>query len=218
VVGLGDSVTAGSACECTPFIEVYTTMLGEHASRPVQAVNLGRGGLTTDTLATQLGSSATRARLARASQVVVTIGANDLIVLIGRWQSGDCDSSCVGHATAAMGHRLRATLATVHRETPPTARVLVTTYWNVFEDGDVADRDYGKGFAAWSDGVTRSANAQICAAARAAAQSCVDLYAPFEGDGSGNPTALLADDGDHPNAAGHRLIARTLLDAGGSSG
>jgi lysophospholipase L1-like esterase len=41
----------------------------------------------------------------------------------------------------------------------------------------------------------------------------VDIYAPFEGAGDRNPTALLADDGDHPNAAGHRLIAKALLDA-----
>ena len=42
----------------------------------------------------------------------------------------------------------------------------------------------------------------------------VDLFTPFRGaDGSKDCTALLTDDGDHPDAAGHALIARTLLAA-----
>jgi lysophospholipase L1-like esterase len=39
----------------------------------------------------------------------------------------------------------------------------------------------------------------------------VSLYAPFKGDGTKNPTTLLAADGDHPNSTGHHLIASTLL-------
>jgi len=39
----------------------------------------------------------------------------------------------------------------------------------------------------------------------------VDLYSPFKGDGSKDPTSRLASDGDHPNSAGHQLIASALL-------
>jgi lysophospholipase L1-like esterase len=43
----------------------------------------------------------------------------------------------------------------------------------------------------------------------------VDLAEPFKGpSGTGDPSDLLADDGDHPNAAGHRRIASALLAAG----
>ena len=42
-----------------------------------------------------------------------------------------------------------------------------------------------------------------------------DLYAAFKGEhAERDPTNLLAADGDHPNAAGHRLIAQALLSAG----
>ena len=41
----------------------------------------------------------------------------------------------------------------------------------------------------------------------------VDLYGPFEDSGR-NVTSLMSNDGDHPDAAGHDLIARTLLAAG----
>ena len=213
VVGLGDSVTAGTACGCTDFVTQYAALLGARSGHAVRAVNLGVGGLTTSSLGAQLSTPAVAASLSTADVVVVTIGANDLGPLVTRWQQGGCDTSCVDAASRAAGAGLSTVLGEVRRATPAHARIQVTTYWNVFEDGDVADNDFGPGFATWSDSVTRSANAAIRAAAEAAGDQVVDLYQPFEGRGERNPTPLLAADGDHPNAAGHRLIARTLLAA-----
>jgi len=57
-------------------------------------------------------------------------------------------------------------------------------------------------------------NAGIRSAAAKHGGVYVDLFTPFRGaDGSKDCTALLAADGDHPDAAGHALIARTLLAA-----
>lgn len=213
VVGLGDSVTAGTACGCTTFIDLYAAGLAERQHRPVRALNLGRAGLSSVGLAQQLATAPVRAQLARADTVVVTIGANDLVPLVRKWQVGGCPQECVAAPVSAMRDQLSGGLAELRQDLPPGARVLVTDYWNVFEDGDVADRLYGDGFADWSDAVTKRANAAICAAATAADDHCVDLYEPFEGAGDRDPTALLAGDGDHPNGAGHRLIAQVLLDA-----
>jgi hypothetical protein len=52
-----------------------------------------------------------------------------------------------------------------------------------------------------------------CDAAQHAGAPCVSLYVPFKGNGSLSPTRRLGVDGDHPNAAGHRLFAQTLLAA-----
>lgn len=211
---MGDSVTAGTACDCQTFVDRYAAMLHQHSGRAASAVNLGQGGLTSVGLSTQLSSPDVRSQLATATVVVLTIGANDLEPLIARWQSQGCPAStCIDPATAAMGAQLGTDLGQVRAEVSPSARILVTTYWNVFEDGDVGEQDYGKAFHPWSDAVTKSANAQICAAAQSAGDTCVDLYTPFEGAGERNPTGLLADDGDHPNAQGHQLIAEALLRA-----
>jgi lysophospholipase L1-like esterase len=94
-----------------------------------------------------------------------------------------------------------------------STQVLVTQYWNVFADGDVARAANGTAYLRWSDELTRALNTRICRAAQSDGATCVDLYAPLKGNGSRNPTDLLAGDGDHPNAAGHRLIASTLLAA-----
>ncbi|SDO76033.1 Lysophospholipase L1 [Pedococcus dokdonensis] len=214
VVGLGDSVTAGTNCGCTPFVERFARLLAARDGGPVKATNLGVPGLTTGSLAAGLARAKTARAVASADVVVVTIGANDLAGLEDRWERSGCDTGCVAPGVASMGRGLASDLRRIRALGPAAQRVEVTTYWNVFEDGDVADATRGPGFAEWSDTVTVAANRAICSAARAAGDTCVDLYEPFlSADGSRNPTALLSADGDHPDAAGHALIARTLLAA-----
>jgi lysophospholipase L1-like esterase len=214
VVGLGDSVTAGSHCDCAPFVERLGTLLSARDGRAVRATNLGVPGLTTASLATQLAAPGPSAAVAGADTVVVTIGANDLSALEDRWDKTGCDTACLRPAVATMARGLAPDLARIRALGHAGQRVEVTTYWNVFEDGDVADRQRGPGFADWSDTVTVAANAAICATARSFGDTCVDLYAPFlSADGNRNPTPLLSSDGDHPNAAGHDVIARALLAA-----
>ena len=213
VIGLGDSVMSGSACNCDPFLSTYATALGAQQHVPAQVANLGKPGLTVSGLARQMDTDSTLQALASASIVVVTIGANDLGPLVDRWRSGDCNDQCVSDATAGLSAPLDAVLTRIKAAAPNAGQILVTTYWNVFEDGAVADADYGPGFASWSDAVTIAANVQICRAADVIGAPCVDLYRPFNGSGSKDPTPLLAEDGDHPNAAGHAAIAKALLAA-----
>jgi acyl-CoA thioesterase-1 len=65
-----------------------------------------------------------------------------------------------------------------------------------------------------SDEATTYANNAILGAARATGATYVPTYPVFKGaNGRTDPTSLLAPDGDHPNALGHRLIAQALLGA-----
>jgi lysophospholipase L1-like esterase len=215
VVGIGDSVTAGTACDCTDFVHRYAAQIPASAGGAARAVNLGVGGQTSAELLSEIGSGGAMAQqVAAADVLLVTIGANDLVPLQDTWSSSGCAASCSSPAVLAVGRNITGIVdhAKALRGGRPI-RILVTDYWNVFEDGDVASASHGSAYLAWSDALSRQLNASVCSAARGAGATCVDLYGPFKGDGSRNPTALLAGDGDHPNAAGHDLIAAALLRA-----
>jgi len=212
VVGIGDSVTAGTSCDCEAFIGLYATDLASSRGLKTSSVNLGVAGWTSSRLLTSLTTPGSfRDQVARADILLVTIGANDLVPLKSS-QSGGCRKSCYSPLVAGVGHNVALIVAAAQAAQPDhPSTILVTNYWNVFEDGDVGAAANGESFQTWSDTLTRAANAQICDAAQRAGATCVDLYSRFKGDGSKDPTSRLAADGDHPNSAGHQLIASALL-------
>ena len=190
-------MTAGSACDCTDFVHRYAAQVPANAGGPARAVNLGVGGQTSAELLSEIGSGGAMAQqVAAADVLLVTIGANDLVPLQDTWSSSGCAASCSSPAVQAVGRNITGIVdhAKALRGGRPI-RILVTDYWNVFEDGDVASASHGSAYLAWSDALSRQLNASVCSAARGAGATCVDLYAPFKGDGSRNPTALLAGDG-----------------------
>ena len=218
VVALGDSVPSGAACGCQPFPTLYGAMLGARTRAAVTVRNFAVNGLTTAGLLTQLGKSSEAETLARADIVLLTIGANDFEDHHDAVVGDECDLGSQSDCVADELESMRANLATILvrirglRHGLPTT-VLVTGYWNVFEDGDVARRASGTTGVDESIALTRSVNAAIESDSVGGGVRYVDLFAPFQQRGQ-DITSLLAPDGDHPDAAGHRLIAETLLAAG----
>lgn len=214
LLGFGDSVMAGAGCDCDDFLTQVAAQLHRKTGRQVTATNDGANGETAAGLLRDLRTDdAYRAEITRADVIVVTIGANDLGPALDAWNDEGCGSGCYQPRIVELGTTLSAILTIIDRWKPAGTPVLVTTYWNVFEDGDVGAADNGSGYLAWSDQVTRAANSAICRSARGAAATCVDLYEPFKADGSKDPTRLLATDGDHPNEAGTTLIADVVAAA-----
>jgi lysophospholipase L1-like esterase len=214
-VGIGDSVTSAAVCECTGFVELVAAQLPAAAGGPAHVLNLGTSGLTAEGLHRSITTPGpTASAVAQGDILLVTIGANDLTPLLSQWRSSGCPTACYSPAVDAVGAQLSAILTAARKlRGDRSTQVLVTQYWNVFADGDVARAANGTAYLRWSDELTRALNTRICRAAQSDGATCVDLYAPLKGNGSRNPTDLLAGDGDHPNAAGHRLIASTLLAA-----
>ena len=217
VVALGDSVPSGRACDCAPFPQVYGKLLSRRTDARVIVDNLAVSGQRTDGLMSELRRPAVRDALRRSDIVLVTIGANDFGDHYDQVVNGACgtgSSDCVSDELRSRGDHLTSVLAAIHalRAGRPTT-VLVTGYWNVFQDGDVARRAFGASGLRASLGLTRRANAVIRSVATAGGARYVDLVGPFEHSGR-DVTSLLAADGDHPDAAGHDLIARSLLRAG----
>ena len=222
VVALGDSVTAGARCGCTPFPVLYARALSRARGARVTVQNLGQGGQDSAGLLAQLRQpgSLQRTAVRRADIVLLTIGANDFgnhhdDVVTDRCAL-DGAASCVRGEMAELRGNMAALLATIRalRGSRPTA-VLVTGYWNVFEDGAVARRAWSAAGLRASRRLTFLADAVLHDAAVRAHATFVGLYAPFHGPAArGDVTHLLARDGNHPDAAGQALIAQRLLAAG----
>ena len=214
VVGLGDSVTSGEHCDCDDYVTGFGKLLAARTGTAVHTVDDGESGSTSPDLAADLSNDrGLRRDVASADIVVLTMGANDLIPALHAFRKGGCDAGCYGPELTRTSHDLGTVVGRISALSGGHAQVLVTTYWNVFADGDVARRNEAAGYLAWSDQVTRAANSAICATATEHGATCVDLYTPFKGDGSDNPTGLLAADGDHPDAAGTAAISRAVLAA-----
>jgi lysophospholipase L1-like esterase len=214
VVTLGDSVTAGSACTCAAFPEVYGQRLAARTAKPVHVRNEGVPGETSGALLRSLQGATARA-VGNADVVTVTIGANDFS--FDTFRRNPCRAlACYRTGLGRLHDNLTATFAAIHRVQRGARQVvLVTGYWDIWRDG-VVGRGIGATYMNVGIALTQRVNTVIAATAAAASFRYVDLYAPFRGrSGARDDSDLLADDGDHPNAAGHRLIAAELIRQGG---
>lgn len=219
VEALGDSVPAGLHCACVPFPGQYARRMAGRLRRPVRMSNDGVSGLTSGGLLSQLKGGPVAARTAAADVVVVMIGANDFGGDYAAITSGRCPGSmsdpCERGKLDALHQRVAQILTRIHalRAGRPTT-VLVAGYWNVFEDGRTGFREHGPGGVWASRTMTHQVNQQLSLAATADHDRFVSLYGAFIGHGRAYLTSLLAADGDHPSARGHRVIARVLARQG----
>lgn len=211
LVGLGDSVMSGMNCDCDGITAELTQSLHSTWKVPVTQANLGDPGATTADLLEDLTHDPHTIHAVRhADVVVVIIGANDVTDDLDRWRRTGCDSSCYLPHVRQMRIRLGRILAriTVLEGNRPFGLV-VDGYWNILTDGQTALKDGGRPQLSWSRAVTASVDSAIKDAATAAGAHYVELRSVF----STTPDPLLADDGDHPNAAGVEAIARANLRA-----
>ncbi len=222
LVGLGDSITSGEACQnCDRFVDLYAQRITRDSSVPVTVTNLGVGGSTSaDLLASLADGQAPSSAVRTADIVTVTIGANDFYPMLDSALQGRCGGddglACFGPALTQLHANLAAVLERIDalRADQPTM-VRVTGYWNVFPDGAVAEQTYGATFLRTSSALTVVVNHVIRGVADAHQAPYIDLYTPFKGStGDDDDTPLLAEDGDHPSQAGHEQIAQSLAQDG----
>lgn len=213
VLGLGDSVMSGYHCGCDGIPVMYGGRVTRRTGVSVRPVNLGVNGATTSSLLADLDTSEYDDAVRSARVVLLDIGANDLQPALTRWRNGGCDSGCYDPMISQMRSRLDRVLDRVNALRSRPSQVLVATYWNVFTDGKVALQQGGTAQMTWSRRLTRTANGQICDSAQAHDFTCVPLYPPFILWTGGDPTPLLASDGDHPDLLGSRRIARRFARA-----
>lgn len=204
VVALGDSVPAGDACGCTPYPELVAADLAAARGRPARVSNLAEGGaVSADVLDT---AAASPADLSAADVVLVTAGANDVAGFI-------TDPADHADVEAALDEA-EADVTALLRSLPPGPagqRVVLIGYWAVGLDGAAAAGGYTADQQRANRDLTTALDDRLRTVARARHVSYLDLRPVFHGaSGRRDPTPLLAPDGDHPDAAGHRAVASAL--------
>lgn len=212
-VGLGDSVPAGTNCpDCTEYVTQVGRAMASSSGKVASVDNEAVAGATTSDVLAQLADASIRARIADADLVIITIGANDLDT---SQIDGDCyplsATGCYRDDLVGISSRLTAIVNRVQGlMSRPGGTIVLTGYWNVIEDGEVGAEN-GSTYVTASDELTRMFNADVSAVATATSTTYVDVYTPFKGaSGTTDDTRLLASDGDHPNAAGHAVLARAI--------
>ncbi|WP_374970365.1 SGNH/GDSL hydrolase family protein [Terrabacter sp. BE26] len=215
LVGLGDSVPSAETCNCTGYVEQVGAQLKRLTHRPWTVHNDAVGGWTTADVENDVNTSPTRDHLANADLVLIEVGANDFA--LDRVADQGCfpaaGSSCWSPTLAGVRDGLTRIITAIRRiDHRPDLRIGVLGYWNVTRDGAVG-RALGQAFVLGSDSLTRLVNDTLQQVALATGARYVDAYTPLKGEsGTRDPTEDLLDDGDHPNASGHTLLARAVLD------
>ena len=212
IVSLGDSVAAGSQCGCRPFPELLRDEAARRRAADTYLLNDADGGLTSADVLAQIAaeSSATAAALRSATLVTLTVGANDFDE--GTAPACDENLACYGDRIDVVQRNVASIVTRVNQLSDGHALVLVTGYWGVFRDGSVGAA-HGPGYVRTARALTERVNAALHAAATATSAVYVDVDAAFTATAGADRTGLLAPDGDHPNAAGHRVIADALIAA-----
>jgi acyl-CoA thioesterase-1 len=207
VVTLGDSVPAGTNCDCDPFPDLYA-----HRLRPAGiSANESQAGFTSADVRNQLGDRTVRAALGDASIVLVMIGANDVGAAFDR---DNTDVAGFQAAADTVQQNVATIVTTIRGGRTPAPVVLVLGYWNVVKDGAVGLAEYGATGEQSAVQATRITNAALRRAAAASGARYVTTTPVFKGRSrTQDPTALLASDGDHPDAAGHEAIADAVYAA-----
>ena len=210
LVALGDSVPRGSNCECTPYPELSASSLTVPATRQVTATNDAVDGFTSADVLTQLRTDFDVASdVANADVVEIEIGANDIAY------SRSCRTSvaCYQPMIRSTEHNLAEIVTRVHELTVGhEVLVVLLDYWSVWLGGQYAEAE-GPAYVHAAAAVTDQMNTAVKGTAVQTGCAYVDLRAAFKGPGYAyDETRYLASDGDHPNAAGHRQIAASVVD------
>jgi lysophospholipase L1-like esterase len=206
VVTLGDSVPVGTGCGCEPFPDRYAQLLSPAAV----SIDLAQSGDTSADVREEVGHSDVRADLRRATVVLIMAGANDLAAAF----DDERDDAVYEASADQVEANVVATVDTVLAVHGTPVSVLVLGYWNVVKDGEVGRAAYGDAGLASAHAATRYCNLALQRAARQAGARYVPTTAAFRGDRRTlDPTALLAADGDHPNADGQEAIAEAVYAA-----
>jgi acyl-CoA thioesterase I len=214
IVALGDSVPRGTNCNCTPYPPLSATGLSTTTGDKVTATNDSVAGYTTRNVLNQLNDNQDVIdHVKKADVVEIEVGANDVAYNSACGTSLDCYAPKVPTMKENLLSIVRRaqSLVSGHKHL-----IVLLDYWSVWLGGKYAAA-HGDAYVAAAEEMTDRVDSAIKSAASKTGSAYVDLRAAFKGPSySYDETRYLSNDGDHPNAAGHRQIAtatQTVIEA-----
>ena len=195
----------GTNCDCTPYPPLTADRLTTSSGETATATNDSVAGYTSANVLRQVESDRDVIEHIRRSDVVeIEVGANDVAY------SKSCGTAvdCYAPRIPTIGKNLGAIVGRVHHLTSGhEATVVLLDYWSVWLGGKYA-ADKGEAYVAAAEEMTDRVDAVVKSIATETGSGYVDLRAAFKGPSYAyDETHYLSNDGDHPNAAGHRQIA-----------
>jgi lysophospholipase L1-like esterase len=203
-VALGDSVPRGTNCDCEPYPGLTAAAFATRTEHAVEATNDSVAGATTSSVLKQLANRDVIRDVRAAYAVEIEIGAND----VAYSQSCGTKTACYAPRVPTVEKNLAAIVGRVRKLTSRHhALIVLLDYWSVWLGGKYAAAK-GNAYVATAEEMTDQVNTVIKSTAADTGSAYVDLRAAFKGpDYSYDETHYLSNDGDHPNAAGHKRIA-----------
>lgn len=213
VVAFGDSVPYASHCGCPGFVGDYAMLAGNDVGLTPTVHNFSRPGSLSEDVLDQLQHRRVRRAVQTATTVLIMTGANDFTAPFNEVRDGASEVDDYPPTAARVQTNVTTAIQQVQRLNPQ-AHIVVLDYWAAMKDGAVARREYSPAAQQAAQDATDAVNQALAAAVAATHVTYVSTLVAFKGpDGGADPTDLLAPDGDHPDAAGHQVIAQALIDA-----
>jgi lysophospholipase L1-like esterase len=211
VVGFGDSVPAGGGgCDCVNFVSAYANIVGKNTGVQPGVDNFAVSGSTSADFLDQLSDSKIRDAVADATDILIMTGANDYNAAFAQASIGGSVSKLYPPVEAAVEGNVTSAINKI-QGLNAGAHVVVLDYWASMDDGAVAAKNYDATAMAASVACTTSTNDALAQAAQATGATYVSTYTAFKGaNGTKDDTDLLMPDGDHPDPAGHQVIAEAI--------